>query len=181
MREDTEIIAQIKNGNIDAYAEIIERYKSPLFRYLFRMTNNYEIAQDIMQDTFITAFQGLAKTEIKVSFKAWLYRIATTNVLQVWRRKKIVSFVPLKEESATPEGITEDGSAMIGIRMDVQNVLDRIPAKLRVCMVLHFVEGFKYKEIAASLGISEEAVRKRVTRGSQEFKRLYNSEEVGVK
>ena len=179
MLEDTQIIALVKSGNIDAFADIIERYKSPLFRYLFRLTNNYDIAQDVMQDTFMQAFQGLSKIEIEVSFKSWLYRIATTNVLQVWRRRKVLSFVPLKEELATPEGISEDWSASIGIQMDVQNILARIPAKLRVCMVLHFVEGFKYKEIAASLGISEEAVRKRVTRGSQEFKRLYDSEEVG--
>jgi RNA polymerase sigma-70 factor (ECF subfamily) len=97
----------------------------------------------------------------------------------VWRRRKVLFFVPLKEELRAPEDISEDQSASIGIQMDIQNILARIPSKQRVCMVLHFVEGFKYKEIAASLGISEEAVRKRVTRGSQEFKRLYNSEEVG--
>jgi RNA polymerase sigma-70 factor (ECF subfamily) len=66
--EDTEIIALVKSGNTDAFAEIIERYKSPVFRYLYRLTNNYDIAQDIMQDTFIQAFQGLSRTEMKVSF-----------------------------------------------------------------------------------------------------------------
>ena len=45
-------------------------------------------------------------------------------------------------------------------------------------MLLHFIEGFTYREIAATMGISEEAVRKRVARGSREFKRLYRSEEV---
>ena len=179
MLEDIEIIALVKSGNADAFTEIIERYKSPIFRYLYRLTNNYDIAQDIMQDTFIQAFQGLSKTEMKVSFKSWLYRIATNNVLMVWRRRKVLFFVPLKEELRAPESISEDQSASIGIQMDIQNILARIPEKQRVCMVLHFVEGFKYKEIAASLGVSEEAVRKRVTRGSQEFKRLYNSEEVG--
>ena len=57
MLEDTEIIALVKSGNTDAFAEIIERYKSPVFRYLYRLTNNYDIAQDIMHDTFIQAFQ----------------------------------------------------------------------------------------------------------------------------
>ena len=57
--------------------------------------------------------------------------------------------------------------------MAIQEVLNKIPGKFRVCMVLHFVEGFKYKEIAETIGISEEAVRKRVARGSDEFRKLY--------
>jgi RNA polymerase sigma factor (sigma-70 family) len=50
----------------------------------------------------------------------------------------------------------------------------KVPYKNRVCMVLHFFEGFKYREIAETLGISKEAVRKRVTRGSLEFRKFYS-------
>jgi len=121
----------------------------------------------------------LFKTEIRVSFRAWLYRIATNNALRLWRRKRVLTFVPLKEESRVHAGVTKDQSESIGIQLDVQRTLAKIPGRQRICMMLHFVEGFKYHEIGVTLGISEDAVRKRVARGSQEFRRLYGSEEVG--
>jgi RNA polymerase sigma-70 factor (ECF subfamily) len=57
--------------------------------------------------------------------------------------------------------------------MSIQEVLRKIPPEQRVCLVLHYVEGFKYREIADTLGISEEAVQKRVSRGKHLFRQLY--------
>ena len=56
----------------------------------------------------------------------------------------------------------------------IKDALGKIPYEQRICVVLHYVEGFKYREIAETMGISEEAVRKRVTRGVQVFRRLYD-------
>lgn len=178
MLEDFQVIALVKNGNVDSFADIIERYQSQIFRYVFRLSGNHDIARDLTQDTFVQAYEGLLKTEINVSFKAWLYRIATNNVLQLWRRKRVLTFIPLKNQMGNRILTDEDKSESIGRQLDVQNILAKIPAKQRICILLHFVEGFKYHEIATALGISEEAVRKRVTRGSQEFKRLYGFQEV---
>jgi len=55
----------------------------------------------------------------------------------------------------------------------IQDALSHVPSEQRTCLVLHFVEGFKYGEIAETLGTSEEAVRKRVARGKQAFRKLY--------
>jgi RNA polymerase sigma factor (sigma-70 family) len=177
--EDSEIIAMVKNGNADSFAEIIERYQQPIFRYLYRLTGDHATSQDLRQDTFIQAYQGIFKTEIKVSFKSWLYRIATNNALQFHRRRRVLSFLPLKENTGTDiPGAGKDNFEQTGMQIDIKDTLDKIPRDQRVCMVLHFVEGFKYQEIAVTLGISEEAVRKRIFRGSQEFKRLYSSEGV---
>ena len=106
------------------------------------------------------------------------YRIATNNVLQIWRRKRILSFVPLRDKPGSNTLTSEDPSELIGAQLDVQGTLNKIPQKQRICLVLHFIEGLKYQEIGSALEISEEAVRKRVARGSQEFKRLYDSKEV---
>ncbi len=177
--DDSQIISLVKSGDVDSFGVILERYQSSIFRYLYRLTGNYETALDLRQDTFIRAYKGILNNEVKVSFKAWLYKIATNNTRQFFRRKRIIAFVPLKEEKDKAiAGPGEDPSESIAERTDVRDTLVRIPHEQRVCMVLHFVEGFKYREIANTLGISEEAVRKRVARGSQEFKRLYGTEEV---
>ena len=173
MLEDSQVIDMVRKGNTDSFADIIERYQSPVFRYLYRLTGNYETALDLRQDTFLRAYKGIIKDEVKVSFKAWLYRIATNNALQFLRRKRVISFVSLKHASEEDTAGPGDPAAAIGEKADVREALVRVPREQRVCMVLHFVEGFKYREIAETLGISEEAVRKRVARGSEEFRRLY--------
>jgi RNA polymerase sigma-70 factor (ECF subfamily) len=62
--------------------------------------------------------------------------------------------------------------------MAINEAMLKVPDKQRACMVLHFVEGLKYREIAATLGISEDAVRKRVIRGCEQFRRAYRQQEV---
>ena len=178
MLEDGQIIALVKSGDTGSFAGIIERYEAPVFRYLYRLTGDYETALDLRQDTFIQAYKGILKTDIQVSFKAWLYRIATNNVLQLRRRQRLLSFIPFKKD-AEPDG-PGGGSRpdFTGEQAEVQDILDRLPREQRICMLLHFIEGFTYREIAATMGTSEEAVRKRVARGSRKFKRLYRSEEV---
>lgn len=179
MLEDIRVIALVRSGEADSFSDIIERYQPAIFRYIYRLTGNYETSRDLAQDTFVQAYQGILKTEIRTSFKAWLYRIATNNVLQLHRRKKILSFIPLREGMRPGvEGEVEERIPLVEKQMEVQETLSKLPPEQRVCLVLHYVEGFKYREIAAALGISEEAVRKRVARGSREFKRLFSSEEV---
>ncbi|MBN1190800.1 MAG: RNA polymerase sigma factor [Dehalococcoidales bacterium] len=178
MLEDTRIIDLVKNGHTDSFSGIVERYQSPVFRYLYRLTGNQETALDLCQDTFIQTYKAILKDEVRVSFSAWLYRIATNNFLQLRRRRRILSFIPLKEEHESGSArAVEDPSGTIEAQMDIQQALSKIPPEQRVCMVLHFVEELKYREIAAVLKISEEAVRKRVARGSREFRKLYISEE----
>ena len=171
--EDSRIIAEVRSGNIEAFAAIVEHYQSPILHYLYQLTGNYETSRDLMQDTFLQAYRGILKTGEIHSFKAWLYRIATNNALQFLRRKRWRSFFPLKENLQAGNQAGGDPGELMDTQMAIREAMRRIPAEQRVCLVLHFVEGFKYEEIAGALGISSEAVRKRVARGRQEFRRLY--------
>jgi RNA polymerase sigma-70 factor (ECF subfamily) len=165
-------IAQVREGNSNAFTEIVEHYQQAIVRYLYRMTGDYEAAKDLAQDTFVDAYRGIFKTDSDLSFKAWLYRIATNNALQHNRRKRILSFVSFP-------GLSEDDSrfAETPVNSDdnilVKQTLAKVPYEQRICLVLHYIEGFKYREIADILGITKEAVGKRVARGSKQFQVLY--------
>lgn len=168
----THSLEQIRNGNGDAFAEIVECYQSAIVRYLYRMTGDYEAAKDLAQDTFVNAYKNIPKSDTELSFKAWLYRIATNNALQHIRRKKLISFVtfsslPENDDrlSVSPENEMEN--------LHIKQILAQIPYDQRICLVLHFVEGFKLREIAEILGISKDAVSKRIQRGSKKFQILY--------
>ena len=171
--EAVSIIAMMRAGSVDAFAEIVEHYQVPIIRYLYRLTGDYETAQDLAQETFIQAYNGILKTNSELRLKAWLYRIATNNAWQYHRRRRLLSFIPFDglQKSSAPK--VENQSDSTGEEMAIQETLRKVPAEQRACLVLHFVEGFKYREIAETLGISEDAVRKRISRGKKIFRRLY--------
>jgi RNA polymerase sigma-70 factor (ECF subfamily) len=175
--EEAQIIDMVRAGEVDAFAEIVERYQAPIQRYLYRLTGDYQMTQDLAQDTFLQAYKGILKTKTDLSLKAWLYRIATNNALQHHRRKRRLSFIPLDECKTSDVPTTENHASLTGEKMAIQETLSKVPEEQRICLVLRFVEGFKYKEIAETLGISDDAVRKRVTRGKQKFRRLYRGGE----
>ncbi len=172
--EDASIVARLRRGNADAFGEVVERYQAAIFRYLLRLTGDYELARDLAQDTFVRAYQAILKTDSDLRLKAWLYRIATNAALQHRRRGRILSFVSFEEWRRRPESRGSDDPPDT---LAVQQALGRVPAEQRACLVLHYVEGFRYGEIALTLGISEEAVRKRVARGKQAFRRAFSGGE----
>jgi len=173
--EEAEVIALVRAGEVDAFAGIIEHYQSPVIRYLYRLTGDYEMAKDLAQDTFVQAYKGILKTDAELSFKAWLYRIATNNAFQHSRRKKLLSFIPFTSKERDIQ-IADERPDCPEDTVAIREALLKIPQEQRTCLVLHFVEGFKYREIAETLGCSEEAVRKRVARGRKLFIEVYDRE-----
>jgi RNA polymerase sigma-70 factor (ECF subfamily) len=137
------------------------------------LTSEYETARDLTQDTFIQAYQSLRKNKDEIQLKAWLYGIATNKALQYRRHKKIITFVPFDDGSNAdpPDGKNQPDN--LAEKIMIEAAMLKVPEEQRVCMMLHFVEGFKYREIAQTLGISEDAVRMRVARGSEEFRKVY--------
>ena len=171
--EEAAVIARMRSGSPDAFAEVIEEYQVAIIRYLYRFTGDYELAQDLAQDTFVQAYKSILKTDSELQLKAWLYKIAANNALQHARRKKILFFIPFSAPKIDIKTANDFQSDRIGERLEVRQALAKVPPEQRNCMVLHYVEGFKYKEIGGIMGISEEAVRKRIARGKEEFRKQY--------
>ncbi len=169
--DETAVIALVRDGNTDAFGEIIEHYQMPIVRYLYKLTGDQSLAQDLAQDTFFQAYRSILKTNSHLSFKAWLYRIASNNARQYHRRKCVLSFIPFSDFRKQDFQSEEVFSDCVEEKMVIEEALLKVPYNQRICMVLHFVEGFKYKEIAQVIDTSEEAVRKRVARGSEVFRR----------
>ena len=172
MLDDHDIIALVRNGDSNSFGGLVERYQSIIGRYLFRLTGDYQIAQDLSQETFIKAFEAIPKTNSELQFKPWLFRIATNNANQYFRRKKILSFIPLSDSGKQEQTSNIEESDCAENKIVIEDILLKIPEKRRTCMLMHFVEGLKYEEIGSILGITAQAVRKRVFRGSEEFKKL---------
>ena len=169
---DVQVVAQVREGKADAFGKIVERYQLPIVRYVYRITGDYEVAKDLAQDTFVMAYKGILKTDSNLSFKAWLYRIATNNARQYNRRRRLLSFIPFSKV-AERSPIFQAPPGQIEDKLIIKQVLSKISHGQRICLILHFIEGFKYSEIADILGITKYAVSKRVARGSKQFQILY--------
>jgi RNA polymerase sigma-70 factor, ECF subfamily len=176
--EEASVIALVRTGNIDAFADIIEYYQVPIQRYLYRLTGDPELARDLAQDTFIQAYKGILKTNSELSLKAWIYRIATNNAWQHLRRKRLISFIPFSGSKKETELLAGTCADQTDLTLEIQEALSNVPEEQRTCLILHLVEGFKYREIAQTLKISEDAVRMRVARGKKAFQRSYQGGEV---
>lgn len=171
--DEAQILAEVRHGNGDAFAKIVACYQEPIIRYLYRLTGDHGVAQDLAQETFLNAYRGILKSDTAISVKPWLYRIATNNARQYHRRRRLVSFVPLtrlRKDGAPSNHVSADN---VEQHIIVQDILLRIPYDQRQCMILHFVEGLKYREIAEIIGLSEDAVRMRVARGREAFRKEY--------
>ena len=175
-REQT--IELLRCGNSKAWEDVVLQYQMPLSRYLYNMVKDKELARDLTQDTFFEAYQAMPKTEGELNLKSWLYRIATNNAIQVLRRRKLISWLPWKEETLSSEK-TGDHGDRLAQREVVRSTLSKLPEKYRAVLLLHDEQGFKCEEIGKMLEISLEAAKKRLARAREMFRDAYESLEEG--
>ena len=169
-REQT--IELLRCGDSKAWEDIVLQYQAPLSRYLYNMVRDKELARDLTQDTFIEAYRGIPNTEGELKLKSWLYRIATNNAIQVLRRRKLISWISWTEEKHAHKE-TENIEDDFAQRELVRDVLNKLPEKYRAVLLLHDYQGFKCREIGRMLNISLDTAKKRLARGREKFRDVY--------
>jgi RNA polymerase sigma-70 factor (ECF subfamily) len=171
--ETTVFLRDLQVGDHSAFEVLVDQYQKPIIRYLYRLTGDSELSRELAQDTFVKAYQNIAKTDSNLKLNAWLYRIATNNALQYLRRKKLIGFIPL--ENVKKSVNTSDGSHPKDPIEDIviRETLNKIPHDQRICLILYYIDGFKCREIAESIEITEAAVQKRIARGAKLFRQIY--------
>jgi len=147
------------------------------------MTHDVQLAQDLCQETFLSAYRALARMDgEQLHFAPWLYRIALNQVRSEWRRRKHVTLLSLSARARNAEDADELGELFL-LRDEpfedrvlerelVKRVLAQLPANSAACLLLD-AEGFTYQEIADTLQDSVSAVRSRLSRARQSFQQLY--------
>jgi RNA polymerase sigma-70 factor (ECF subfamily) len=149
----------------------VERYQAPIARYLRRLVGETALAEDLTQETFLKAYLAILKTDSDLALRPWLYRIATNEAKMYFRRRRLIRFLPfLGDRHQVPAPPAEEG---LGERDLVRQALARLPKDYASALLLYLVEGFRHQEVGAILGISPEAARKRVARGSEMFRKVY--------
>lgn len=176
MHDEAVLLASIRAGSENAFAVVVERYQARIARYLRRLVGETATAEDLTQETFLSAYQAIRKTDSELALAPWLYKIATNHAYMHFRRQKLRRFLPLFDFAV--RAATPPADAGLEEQDQVRRALAALPPDYAVPLVLHMVEGFRHAEVGAILGISAEAARKRVARGSDMFRKAYAAQEV---
>ena len=176
---DTELVARAKAGELDAFEALTNRYEQRVYSLALRMLRHEQDAEDVTQQTFLSALENLNGFRGDASFATWLLRIASHAALKVIRKRKGLDTVSLEaatEEADSygtiphPEYIADwrQSPEELVHKNEIKRLLDDALAKLdekhRLVFLLRDVEGLSVKEAAESLGLSEANTKVRLLR-----------------
>ena len=171
---DIAVIERARNGDEEAFVLIYERFSPQIYRYVYRLVSSQELADDITQETFLKAFQGIRGISQDSNVSAWLYRIASNACFDILRRRKLITWTPILDESDKSDEFTsEDFAPQVIESQIVRRTLREMPPALAVCLVLRSVEGFSCEEIAEILKIPKGTVFSRLARAREAFMQAY--------
>ena len=188
---DDLLIERIKNGDRDAYHDMVTRYWDRIFNRVHHLLKNQQDAEEVTQDAFIRAHRGLANFRGDASFSTWLYQIATNlahNRYWYWFRRKRDYSISLAQplsvegdltlENVMPsEGETPSEAAVTQEFVErVSECMDGLGAKHREVLVLRNVKNLSYEQISRELDISVGTVKSRIARARESLRDLMGSD-----
>jgi RNA polymerase sigma factor (sigma-70 family) len=170
----------MNKGEQDTLFEaLFSSYRQPIYSYLYRLTGNLEPSEELLQVVFVNAYKALPKLAKDANFRAWLYRIATNAARDYFRRQRFRKWLPLHDEDETdveshaePAEQGEDVDREMSI--EVQEALLKLPLNYREPLLLYSVHEMTTAEIAKTLGIGNSAVKMRLMRARELFRRAYD-------
>jgi RNA polymerase sigma-70 factor (ECF subfamily) len=170
LEADQEIISKVLAGDRDAFTLLIERYSDPLFRHALGMTGSPDVAEDILQMSFIKAYQHLS--EVRGRFDAWVFRIVA-NGCKDWLKNIRRSHVSYEEDDQPTSGANPDEELdRSELRDDLDSAMVQLPPSLREAFIMKHVEGRSYEEMADLLGTTVGALKMRVHRAREALQAL---------
>ncbi|MBK7802910.1 MAG: sigma-70 family RNA polymerase sigma factor [Chloracidobacterium sp.] len=174
---DHQLIEATKNGDENAFAEIVARYRNPLTNYLYRFLNDYEEAVDLAQETFVRVYFAIDRYHTQYAFSTYVYRIATNLAISEIRRRKrrrLLSLTGLfqSDEDSDVEYQPADTAALQDSQLvdderdrTIAKAIAALPEKYRVPIILRDIQGKSYDEVAEIMGLGLGTTKSRISRG----------------
>jgi RNA polymerase sigma-70 factor (ECF subfamily) len=168
-KTEQELIARTLNGDHLAYGELVDRYKTALYHHCFAIVRNEDVAEDIAQETFITAYYKLRSYNPQYRLSTWLFKIATNKALN-WLKKAT------RETAADDELIATIASPHPGpdVQAEMQELhqaVGKLRPKYRSVISLYYWQGLSYQEIATVLAAPTGTVKVWMARAKQDLKK----------
>jgi len=168
-RTDVELVQAVLAGELEQFAELVERYEKLVFSFLLTRLNDLQEVEDIVQETFVKAFRHLASFDCERRFAAWLLTIAR-NLLIDSRRKagRSIASTNLVNEVMLTDSAREAASqpSEVVVRRErfrsIVGMIQELPEELRTPFLLRVINELPYQEIAEALEIPLQTVKNRI-------------------
>lgn len=175
MEDDRQLIARTLNGDRNAFGRLVERYQAQVYALAFHMVGGFADAEDVVQETFIKAYQHLPRFGGTMNFPAWLRTIAL-NECRMWLRGQR-RFVPrdpwsesdrreVRDESPTPEERYEQ----VELSEQVAQAIHALSEPNRLAVMLYYMDGLSYEEIGQFLEVPVSTVKGRLHKARRQLK-----------
>ena len=181
---ERELILHAKEGNLEAFTNLVELYQVPVYNLCYRMLGNLEQAEDAAQETFLKAYKGLRRYDPDHRFSTWLLSIASHQCIDWLRRKRlsIFSLEQLLPSQKKPDAkLGPEETLVLNERQhEMHEILNRLGTRDRALVVLHYWYDLSYEDIAQSLSLSTSAVKSRLYRARRELAKIWMERETAA-
>ncbi|MEO0480839.1 MAG: RNA polymerase sigma factor [Planctomycetota bacterium] len=165
---DQELMREVQRGDLAAFEQIVERHHATVYGLAFSMLRSREDAEETTQDTFVKLFRARDSFDLSRRLEPWLLRIAGNTCRDQLRRRKVERRVVATEADQLAHLLVDDSAPVAerreATRQAVRLEVDRLSDRLRMPLVLRYVEGLNNQQIADALGISVSNVKVRMAR-----------------
>lgn len=169
---DGDIVRRVLNGDVDAYAILVARYRDRYARYALHMLGNREDAEEALQDAFTRGYRSLHRCEDPERFGAWLFRILVNRCRTAGARRAHRSRFIVADEIAMLAASEEHDEDRRAWREELQRALATLRADQREAFLLRYVEDMGYEEMSRLTGVGISALKMRVMRAAERLREL---------
>ena len=176
-QDDAQLVARSLKQDHEAFGRLIDRHAAVIVNLAYRMVGNRAEAEDLAQETFLSAFKALSTFRADSKFSTWLYRIASNKCkdwLRVKRPGQAQQDVDVEEmldvhvaEERTPEQLLSQQQ----VALELEQAIQRLPPLYREAFILKHVEGLSYEEMQEILGVNGDTLKMRVYKGRVQLSR----------
>jgi RNA polymerase sigma-70 factor (ECF subfamily) len=178
---DEALLKAVKNGDCESFNPLIERYKLPLYRVMYRMVLNRDDAEDLVEEAFIKAYRSINRFDTDRPFYSWLRRIAVNNAINFLKKERRNLTEPLEFVEKSLSNGRNDPVAMTEQKMmkeRINQAMAKLPKEFRIIISLRVEKDLSYDEISQVLKIPKGTVMSRLARARQKLRHIFN--EMGV-
>lgn len=179
--QDKELLYSVIDGNLEAFDIIVKRYKNRLMNFVYRFVHDQDVAEDIVQETFLRVFRNRREYKAIANFSTWIFTIAGNLAKSELRRRKRWNFfsidAAIDDESDRTFDLPDMGqkpdrvTAVKMMEEYVQEAIDSLQKKYKEALILRDVEGMSYLEIADITKVPVGTVKSRVNRARLKLQR----------
>ncbi|HKY64233.1 MAG TPA: RNA polymerase sigma factor [bacterium] len=177
---DLEALGRCRAGDSSAFAELVDRHKDAVYRWVYSWVGRKESAEELAQDVFLNAFRNLGNFRGDSKFSTWLHQIALNRCRDHWRSRQRKPESLVEEEYLarveSPRASSEVSAVARQEAEALRSAMAELPDIYREALSLRFFGDLPYEEIAAMLGENLSNVKMRVMRGLAQLRRKWKGE-----